>query len=40
MTVKRSEGWGIEREKPEIEDLARMERQQDLSLREVRERLK
>ena len=40
VTVKRSKGWGIEREKPEFEDLARIAREQDLSLREVRERLK
>ena len=40
VTVKRSEGWGIEREKPEFEDLARIAREQDLSLREVRESLK
>ena len=40
VTVKRSEGWGIEREKPEFEDLARIAREQDLSLWEVRESLK
>ena len=40
VTVKRSEGWGVEREKPEFEDLARIAREQDLSLREVRESLK
>ena len=39
VTVKRSEGWGITREKPEFEDLARIARAQDLSLREIKDSL-
>lgn len=35
VTVKRAEGWGVRREKPEYEDLARIARENDLSLREV-----
>jgi len=36
VTVKRSEGWGVVREKAEYEDLARIAREQGLSLNEVR----
>ena len=39
VTVKRAEGWGVCREKVEYEDLAAIARAQDLSLREVRERV-
>ena len=39
VTVKRAEGWGVKREKPEYEDLARIARENDLSLREVKEAL-
>ena len=40
VTVKRAEGWNVRREKPEFEDLGKIAREQDLSLREVRERIK
>ena len=36
VTVKLAEGWGVRREKPEYEDLARIARENDLSLREVK----
>ena len=36
VQVKRSEGWGVCREKPEFEDLARLAREKGLSLREIR----
>ena len=39
VTVKRSEGYGAERIKIEYEDLARIAREQDMSLAEVRERI-
>lgn len=35
LRVKRAEGFGVEREKPEYEDLARLARERDLSLAEV-----
>lgn len=37
VTVKRAEGWDAAREKPEYEDLARLARENGLSLREVKE---
>lgn len=37
VTVKQAEGWKVRREKPEYEDLARIAREQGLSLREVKE---
>ena len=40
VTVKQAEGWGVKREKPEYEDLAKIAREQDLSLREVKEKIK
>ena len=40
VTVKRAEGWGAEREKPEYEDLRRLARENDLTLRELREALR
>ena len=39
VTVKRAEGWGVTREKPEYEDLARIARENDLRLRDVREQV-
>ena len=39
VTVKRAEGRGVTREKPEYEELARLAREHGLSLREVREKL-
>ncbi len=35
VRVKRAEGWGVCREKPEYEDLARIAREQGISLREA-----
>lgn len=40
VTVKRAEGWGAKREKPEYEDLAKIAREQGLGLREVKEQIK
>ena len=40
MTVKQAEGWGVKREKLEYEDLAKIAREQGLSLREVKEQIK
>lgn len=40
VTVKRAEGWDVRREKPEYEDLARIARENDLSLREVKEKIR
>ena len=40
VTVKRAEGWGVSREKPEFEDLAKIAREQNLSLRDVKEKIK
>ena len=40
VTVKQAEGWGVKREKPEYEDLAKIAREQGLSLREVKEQIK
>ena len=37
VRVKRAEGWGTVREKAEFEDLARIAREQGISLREARE---
>ena len=37
---KTSQGWGVRRQKPEFEDLARIAREQDLTLDQVRDRLK
>ena len=37
LRVKRAEGWGVRREKPEYEDLAKIARKQDISLREAAE---
>ena len=37
VRVKKSSGYGVEREKLEYEDLARIAREQNLSLREVKE---
>lgn len=37
VTVKRAEGWGVRREKPEYEDLARLARENGTSLREIRD---
>lgn len=39
VTIKQAEGWGVEREKPEYEDLARIARENGLSLREVKEKI-
>ena len=39
VTVKRAEGWNVFREKPEYEDLAKIARENGLSLREVKEKL-
>ena len=39
VRVKVSEGFGVRREKPEYEDLARLAREKGLSLREIRESL-
>ena len=36
VNCKRAEGWGVRREKPEYEDLARLARERSLSLAEVR----
>ncbi len=40
VTVKQAEGWGAKREKPEYEDLAKIAREQGLSLREVKEQIR
>ena len=40
VTVKRADGWGVSREKPEFEDLAKIAREQNLSLRDVKEKIK
>ena len=40
MRVKRSEGFGVSREKPEYEDLCRIARERGLSLEEVRKLIK
>ena len=40
VTVKQAKGWNVKREKPEYEDLAKIAREQGLSLREVKERIK
>ena len=37
---KTSQGWGVRRQKPEYEDLARIAREQNLTLDQVRDRLK
>ena len=37
---KTSQGWGVRRQKPEFEDLARIAREQDLTLDHVRDGLK
>ena len=37
LRIKRAEGWGVQREKAEFEDLARIAREQGISLREARE---
>ena len=37
---KTSQGWGVRRQKPEYEDLARIAREQDLTLDQVRDGLK
>jgi uncharacterized protein (DUF111 family) len=39
VRVKRSEGWGVERVKAEADDLARIARENDLSLEQVRRNL-
>ena len=39
LTVKRASGWGVSREKYEYEELARIAREKDLSIRQVREEL-
>ena len=40
VRVKTASGYGVKREKPEYEDLAKIARENDLSLREVREKIK
>ncbi len=40
VRMKRSAGYGVVREKPEYEDLARMAREQGLSLREIKESIR
>jgi len=40
VTVKRAAGWSVAREKPEYEDIARIARENDLSLREVKETIR
>ncbi|MBO4337028.1 MAG: DUF111 family protein, partial [Lachnospiraceae bacterium] len=39
VRIKRSEGFGVTREKYEYEDLARLARQKGMSLEELREKL-
>ena len=40
VRVKKAEGWGVKREKPEYEDLARIARGAGISLFEARRKLK
>jgi len=40
VTVKTASGWGVSRSKPEYEDLARIAREQDISLAEAAEFLR
>ena len=40
VMVKQATGWDVKREKPEYEDLAKIAREQGLSLREVKEKIK
>jgi hypothetical protein len=40
VTVKRAEGWGVRREKPEYEDLAHIARENDMNLREVKKAIR
>lgn len=40
VRVKAAEGWGVKREKPEYEDLARIARERGISLREAAEYVK
>ena len=35
LTIKRSFGYGVEREKPEYEDLARLARDRGIPLRDI-----
>ena len=37
---KLSQGWGVRRQKPEYEDLARIAREQDLPLDQVRQQIR
>lgn len=39
VTVKVSEGWGVKREKPEYEDVARIAKELDMSIAEARKKL-
>lgn len=39
VTVKVSEGWGVKREKPEYEDVARIAKELDMSIAEVGKKL-
>ena len=39
VRVKSAEGWGVKREKPEYEDLARIARERGISLREAAEEM-
>ena len=39
VRIKRSRGWGVQREKAEFEDLARVARERGISLRDVRREL-
>ena len=40
VTVKRAEGWGIRREKPEFDQLREIAKKENLSMAEVRGQLK
>ena len=40
LRIKRASGWGVDREKPEYEDLARLAREHGVSLREVSDSVK